>query len=62
MPVMDGVTALKGIMEIDPNANVIMISAMGQESYVRESIIAGAKNFIVKPFTKEHVIKVLKSL
>lgn len=62
MPEMDGLTALKGIMSIDPNANVVMISAMGQESYVRESIMAGAKNFIVKPFNKEHVLKVLSSL
>ena len=62
MPEMDGLTALKGIMAIDPNANVVMISAMGQESYVRESIMAGAKNFIVKPFNKAHVVKVLNSL
>lgn len=62
MPDMDGLAALKGIMTIDPNAKVVMISAMGQESYVRESIMLGAKNFIVKPFNAEHVIKVLNSL
>lgn len=62
MPEMDGLTALKAMMQIDPQANVIIVSAMGQESYVRESIMAGAKNFIVKPFNKEHVLKVLNSL
>ncbi|HEY8392336.1 MAG TPA: response regulator [Capillibacterium sp.] len=62
MPEVDGLTALKGIMAIDPGAKVVMISAMGQESYVRESIMLGAKNFIVKPFNKDHVIKVLNSL
>ncbi|NLW60143.1 MAG: response regulator [Firmicutes bacterium] len=62
MPEMDGITALKAIMKIDPEANVVIVSAMGQESYVREAVMAGAKNFIVKPFNKEHVIKVLNSL
>lgn len=61
MPEMDGITALKAIMKIDPEANVVIVSAMGQESYVREAVMAGAKNFIVKPFNKEHVIKVLNS-
>ncbi|NLM36701.1 MAG: response regulator [Firmicutes bacterium] len=62
MPGMDGITALKGIMQIDPDANVVIVSAMGQESYVRDAVMAGAKNFIVKPFNKEHVKKVLNSL
>ena len=62
MPEMDGISALKGIMAIDPNAKVVMISAMGQESFVRESILTGAKNFIVKPFNREHVIRVINSL
>ena len=62
MPEMDGITALKAIMKIDPEANVVIVSAMGQESYVREAVMAGAKNFIVKPFNKEHVLKVLSSL
>lgn len=62
MPEMDGLTALKAIMKLDPNANVVIVSAMGQESYVREAVMSGAKNFIVKPFNKEHVVKVLNSL
>ena len=62
MPEMDGITALKAIMKIDPDASVVIVSAMGQESYVREAVMAGAKNFIVKPFNKEHVLKVLNSL
>jgi len=62
MPVMDGITALKEIKKIDNNANVIMVSAMGQEAYVREAIIAGAKSFIVKPFTEKQVVKVLGSV
>lgn len=62
MPFMDGITALKEIKKIDTNAKVIMVSAMGQEAYVREAIVAGAKSFIVKPFKENHVIKVLESI
>ena len=62
MPEMDGITALKAIMKLDPDANVGIVSAMGQESYVREAVMNGAKNFIVKPFNREHVLKVLNAL
>lgn len=62
MPVMDGLSALKEIKKIDNNAKVVMISAMGQNGYVREAIKSGASNFIVKPFINEHVIKTLSAL
>lgn len=62
MPVLDGIEATKKIKEIDPKANIIIVSAMGQEVYVRDAVVAGAKNFIVKPFKEEHVLKVLNSL
>jgi len=61
MPEMDGITALKAICEIDPDAVVIIISAMGQEALVKEAIGAGACNFIVKPFEDEKVKKVVSS-
>ena len=50
MPEMDGIEALKAIKAEDPNANVIMCSAMGQQAMVLEAIQAGAKDFVVKPF------------
>lgn len=59
---MDGIEALKKIIEIDPQANVVMLSALGQETKVRAAILAGAKNFIVKPFKEDHLLKVLNSL
>ncbi len=62
MPVMGGLEALKEIVKKDASAKVVMISAMGQESYVREAIVAGAKHFIVKPFNEEHIIRTLNSL
>lgn len=62
MPEMDGVEALKRIKEIDPEAKIIMLSAMGQADHVKEAILSGAKNFIVKPFDEEHMMKALSNL
>ena len=62
MPEMDGIAALKGIKQIDPNAHVIMCSAMGQQAMVIESIQAGAKDFIVKPFQADRVIEAVKKV
>ena len=59
MPEMDGVEALKEIKAYDPNANVLMCSAMGQQSMVMDAIRAGALDFIVKPFDTERVIRAL---
>lgn len=59
MPVMDGIQALKNILELNPNASVVMVSSMGQETFVKEAIISGAKSFIVKPFAPEALVKVL---
>lgn len=57
MPQKDGITALKEIMKINPSAKVVMCSAMGQQAMVIESIQAGAKDFIVKPFKPERVLE-----
>ncbi len=62
MPEMTGIEALKLIKEKDPEAKIVMVSAMGQEVLVKESIINGAKTFIVKPFKEEHVIQTLKKI
>ena len=60
MPEMNGIDALKKIKDSDSNANVIMCSAMGQQAMVIESIQAGAKDFIVKPFQVERVIEAVQ--
>lgn len=62
MPDMDGIQALKEIKSQHPGANIIMISAMGQETFVKEAVIAGAKGFILKPFKEEHVVSVLSKI
>ncbi|AGX43394.1 chemotaxis protein CheY [Clostridium saccharobutylicum DSM 13864] len=59
MPEMSGIDALKEMKKINPNVKVVMISAMGQDMLIRESVIAGAKSFIVKPFKEEFMVKTL---
>lgn len=60
MPEMDGLAALKEIRGADPSARVVMCSAMGQQSMVIESIQAGARDFIVKPFQPDRVLEAVQ--
>ena len=59
MPEMDGLTALKEIKKHDPEAKIVMLTALGQESVVLEAIKAGAKDFIVKPFEQSRVMSAI---
>lgn len=60
MPEMNGLEALKEIMKINPNAVVVMCSALGQESMVREAVVSGAKGFVVKPFKEDVIVSALQ--
>jgi two-component system chemotaxis response regulator CheY len=62
MPQMDGIEATRELLKTDAKARVVMCSALGQEALVIESIAAGAKDFIVKPFSAEKVLKVLDAV
>ena len=62
MPNMDGLEALKTIRGMDGNAQIVMCSAMGQESMVIEAIKSGAKDFIVKPFKPERILSTVNGL
>ena len=62
MPELDGIQALRMIKKINPAASVVMISALGQESKMKEAIIYGAKGFIVKPFKEEILLAALSKL
>ena len=62
MPELNGIGAVQLIKQINPQAKIIMISAMGQQHLVREAILAGASNFLVKPFSEERVVEVLNSI
>ena len=60
MPEMDGIQSVKQIKTLNSSAKVIMCSAMGQQAMVIESIQAGARDFIVKPFQADRVIEAVK--
>jgi len=62
MPDVNGLEALRSILNYDPKAKVVMVSSMGQESIVKEAILLGAKSFILKPFKEDHVVQTMKRL
>ena len=54
MPQLDGVEALRRIMDQDKNAKVIMVSSVGHKEMVWKAICLGAKSFVTKPFSPEY--------
>jgi len=59
MPEMNGIDAVRKIMEFDSQAKVVMCSALGQQALVQEAITAGAKDFLIKPFNAARVVEVI---
>ena len=62
MPNMDGLTCLQKIIEFDPEAKIVMISALGKQDLVKQSLLSGAKNYIVKPLDRAKVLERLSSV
>ncbi len=62
MPDMGGIDAVKAIVEEDPDAKILMCSAMGQQGLVVEAIQAGARDFVVKPFQPSRVLEAVQRL
>lgn len=62
MPEKDGIEALVEIMDFDPEATVIMCSAMSQDNMVSKALQSGAKDFIIKPFKPDQIIEVINKL
>ena len=60
MEEIDGIGAVKEIMKVDPQAKIIMVSAMGQHALVVEAIQAGARDFIIKPFQPSRVVEAIR--
>ncbi|WP_430785759.1 response regulator [Virgibacillus flavescens] len=60
MPVMNGIEAIKAIIEFDPMAKIVVCSAMGQQKVVVEAIEIGASDFIIKPFDENRVIDTIE--
>ena len=60
MPDMGGIDAVREIVKHDPDAKILMCSAMGQQALVVEAIQAGAKDFVVKPFQPSRVLEAVQ--
>lgn len=60
MPNADGIKAIEEIMKIDKKANIIVISAMGQELTILEATEKGAKDYIKKPFKEEDIYRTIE--
>jgi two-component system, chemotaxis family, chemotaxis protein CheY len=59
---VDAISALREMIEVDPQARVVMVSAMGQEEVVQECIQAGARDFVIKPFQPAYVAGVVNDV
>ncbi|MDA7978637.1 MAG: response regulator [Pirellulales bacterium] len=62
MPEFDGLHALRGIMELDPDARVLVVSALDQKEILKDALRLGAKDFIVKPFQKDRLVGALNKV
>ncbi len=59
MPEMNGIDAVRKIIEVDAHARIVMCSALGQQALVQDAMAAGAKDFLIKPFNPSRVIEVV---
>ena len=62
MPGYGGLHALKGIMQIDPGARVLVVSAIDQTDILKEALNHGAADFVVKPFAEERLTSALRKM
>lgn len=62
MPVMDGLEALKNIVEFDKSAKVIMVTAAGQKTKMVDAIKYGAAEFLAKPFEATQIIEIINKV
>jgi two-component system, chemotaxis family, chemotaxis protein CheY len=62
MPEYDGIYALREILTVDPNAKVIVVSALSQKGVLKDAFQIGAADFVVKPFDKQALLKTLEQV
>jgi len=62
MPGMDGIAATEVISSEVPGVNIIIMSVQGEQEYLRRSMIAGAKNYLTKPFTGDELLQAIKEV
>ena len=62
MPRMNGLDAIREIRALHPAQKIIVVSALGQKELIQQAILLGAKHFIVKPFQRQDVYRVVRSV
>ena len=60
MPDMDGITATEIIANTVPESPIIMMSVQGEQDYLRRSMLAGAREFLVKPFSADELVNAIR--
>lgn len=55
LPKMDGIETLRKIIQLDPQAKVVMCSSLGQKYLIEKALKIGAKDFIVKPYFDQFI-------
>jgi two-component system chemotaxis response regulator CheY len=60
MPVMDGISAIRKIIELDPRAKIVVVSAIAKGSIKNEAMEAGAIDFVSKPFEIKRLIEAVR--
>jgi len=60
MPGVDGITASEAISQEVPTAQVIMMSVQGEADYLRRSMLAGAREFLIKPFSSDELVSSIR--
>lgn len=62
MPKMDGISATRNIIDYDPDAKIIAVTAVGKRGLEKECIEAGASGFVMKPFKTKDLLNAINSL
>jgi len=62
MEELDGIAAIKEILSFDSQAKIVVISALGERRLVQEALRYGAKDYVVKPFTKVELLKAIRKI
>lgn len=62
MPILDGLSVLKKVLEIDNGAKVVIVSAIGKDNIIKTCMTTGARNFIIKPFHADKVKEIIRNV
>jgi two-component system chemotaxis response regulator CheY len=61
MPEMDGMQSMRKILEYDQKAKIVVVTALGRASLMREALEAGAVGFVTKPFEIKRLLRAIEA-